>query len=852
MKKITLFIAICISTLSVVTQNLSISYQGGILQPNEEIFLQGSASYNEIVAELDVTNNSGNDLSVLVKKVENYLVMGSYNAFVWGGINYAPFVYISLHSHTIPAGGTTGDDGFLGYYGPNSNPGQSSISYVFFDEYNPNDSVSVIVLYNALDKIDNFPYVESFETGINDWSQTLDDDFDWTHWQELTPTSGTGPNGAYHGSYYLYTEATNNNPNKTAGLYVTCDFSGLSFPCISYCYNMYGVNMGSLRVQVSTDNGMTWTDEWNLTGEQGDAWISNTINLSTYGNNSNVMIRFWAFTGDGNMSDMAIDLVEIYDGLPPECTLPIYPQNQEVNVKVDTMLQWNNSSYATGYILYFGTDNPPTNIENGIDLGNTISFSPSFNLEYGSTYYWRIVPYNQFGNATGCNIWQFETISRLLNLSVFLEGSYNGIDMNTELNNAGLIPLAQPYNTAPWDYDGTESVPSIPNGDVVDWVLAELRETSGDPSSALPDSVVARKAVFLLNNGQIVDLDGISLPEFDITITDNVYVVLWHRNHLAIMSSIPLAESIGGTYQYDFTNQLERAYMNGQKEIGTGIYGMMAGDCDGSGIIDMEDKNNNWGIIAGEMGYDGADVNLDSEINNLDKDDFLYWNIGSESQVPTEVTFACGDLISDIDGNTYNTVQIGFQCWMSENLKTTTYQNGISIPNVTNSIDWQNLLTGAYVWYDNDISWKNEYGALYNWFTTIDSSGICPTGWHVPTHDEWTELTDLVGLPNGNKLKSCRQVNSPLGGNCDTTEHPRWDETTNGNYGTDDYGFSGLPGGFRFNGGFFNLGWSGFWWSSTHYHIDNSWVRTLYCNSGEVNYHGLPWDDGLSVRCIKD
>ncbi|MDZ7743914.1 MAG: FISUMP domain-containing protein [Bacteroidota bacterium] len=100
--------------------------------------------------------------------------------------------------------------------------------------------------------------------------------------------------------------------------------------------------------------------------------------------------------------------------------------------------------------------------------------------------------------------------------------------------------------------------------------------------------------------------------------------------------------------------------------------------------------------------------------------------------------------VTDIDGNVYNTVLIGNQCWMKENLKTTTYRNGTEIPNVTDANAWQILTTGAYVWYDNDISWKDSYGALYNWYTTIDPNGLCPAGWHVPTNDEWTDLTDYL------------------------------------------------------------------------------------------------------------
>lgn len=211
--------------------------------------------------------------------------------------------------------------------------------------------------------------------------------------------------------------------------------------------------------------------------------------------------------------------------------------------------------------------------------------------------------------------------------------------------------------------------------------------------------------------------------------------------------------------------------------------------------------------------------------------------------------------ITDIDGNTYKTVQIGSQCWMAENLKTTTYHNGVPIPKVTNNGDWSNLTTAAYAWYNNDIEWKDPYGALYNWFTTVDTSGLCPTGWHVPTNDEWTVLTESIGgtnEPHGNELKSCRQVNSPLGGECNTSEHPRWNEH-NMHYGSDDFGFSGLPGGYRYLDGIFhNIEGDGLWWSSTESSSTHAWDRDLDYDRGFVGKGGYPKLAGFSIRCVRD
>jgi uncharacterized protein (TIGR02145 family) len=211
--------------------------------------------------------------------------------------------------------------------------------------------------------------------------------------------------------------------------------------------------------------------------------------------------------------------------------------------------------------------------------------------------------------------------------------------------------------------------------------------------------------------------------------------------------------------------------------------------------------------------------------------------------------------VTDADGNVYNTVQIGSQCWMAENLKTTTYGNGISIPHVTNDSIWRNITTGAYAWYDNDIGWENLYGGLYNWYATINVNGLCPTGWHMPSNNEWIELTDFIGgadSPHGNELKSCRQLDSPLGDSCNTMEHPRWNQN-NDDWGTDYYGFSALPGGNRNSFGTFNgLATGGNWWTSTVYSSTNAWYRSLYYFNGFVEAGDKNKIKGFSVRCIRN
>ena len=221
-----------------------------------------------------------------------------------------------------------------------------------------------------------------------------------------------------------------------------------------------------------------------------------------------------------------------------------------------------------------------------------------------------------------------------LEIKAFLEGPYEGTTMNTALNSNNLLPLNQPFNTAPWNYSGTESVASIPNANIVDWVLIELRDAN-NPASSDAGSVIDRMAAFLLNNGSVVDLDGIGSLEFHQQLVQNMYVVLRHRNHLDIISSISPSET-GGIYSYDFSLNASQAYggSSAQKDLGSGVYGLLGGDGNADNVIDNADKTSIWQLISGKKGYDASDYNMDGQINNQDKNDVWFLNPGAECQLP--------------------------------------------------------------------------------------------------------------------------------------------------------------------------------------------------------------------------
>jgi uncharacterized protein (TIGR02145 family) len=216
--------------------------------------------------------------------------------------------------------------------------------------------------------------------------------------------------------------------------------------------------------------------------------------------------------------------------------------------------------------------------------------------------------------------------------------------------------------------------------------------------------------------------------------------------------------------------------------------------------------------------------------------DFQGWNGRKWVSLTSGIAFE-GEVM-DIDGNIYPTIKIGSQEWMAENLRTTRYRDGTSIPNVTDDIGWSNANYGAWCLNIIDSSFEHLYGNLYNWYAVNDGRGLCPTGWHVPTDTEWTILTNFFGglTVAGGPMKEVG------------TAH--WNSPNTG--ATNASGFTGLPGGLRdFIGSFITFGNTGHWWSSTESGA-SGWYRVLYYNGGTVGSDNEDKRLGLSVRCLRD
>ncbi|MBN1338154.1 MAG: FG-GAP repeat protein [Bacteroidales bacterium] len=221
-----------------------------------------------------------------------------------------------------------------------------------------------------------------------------------------------------------------------------------------------------------------------------------------------------------------------------------------------------------------------------------------------------------------------------VDVKVYLEGPYNGTIMMPVLNFLGFLPLSHPYNTPPWNYNGTESVASIPSYNIVDWILLEIRESTGSAVTATTDSILFRRAGFLTSQGQIRDIDGTGLISSGQEAAGNLYAVVHHRNHLAVMSAFPM-NGYNGIYTYDFSSGVTQALGNSSahKNLGGGVYGMFGGDGDGDGQTQNPDKIEVWNIQSGLEGYLGGDFDMDGQVKNQDKIEVWQMNVGRGSQI---------------------------------------------------------------------------------------------------------------------------------------------------------------------------------------------------------------------------
>ncbi len=402
-------------------------------------------------------------------------------------------------------------------------------------------------------------------------------------------SSGDGINTTSHqGMYPVCANASGNPPTA----YGNINSTGLPFP--------------------GSGNRTSFTDD---TTPNALSWAGNPTNKPITGIDENTSTKAVSFSFMGGTSNTA-----------PVANAGV---DQLLNEGELVTLNASSSSDPEDNTITFQWTAPP-----GITLSSSTVVSPEFTapeVNEDTDYTFSLTVNDGFLDSPPDEV--VVKVRNLLkaNVLVDLEGSYNqsaGL-MNTSLSS--VLPLTPPFQSAPWNYPGTESVASVPEN-VVDWVLVQLRQATA-PELATSSTILAQRAAFLKSDGSIVDLDGVSTLNFGnytVGSGSNVYVALYQRNHLSVLSASGMILQ-NGIYSYDFTTSIDQAYGGaaGYKQIAPGIFGMVSGDVDGDGSISVLDFTD-WATDFGQTGiYLPSDIDEDSHVTVLD---FTRWatNFGVE------------------------------------------------------------------------------------------------------------------------------------------------------------------------------------------------------------------------------
>ncbi|MCB0806317.1 MAG: hypothetical protein KDC05_11000, partial [Bacteroidales bacterium] len=286
-----------------------------------------------------------------------------------------------------------------------------------------------------------------------------------------------------------------------------------------------------------------------------------------------------------------------------------------------------------------------------------------------------------------------------------------------------------------------------------------------------------------------------------------------------------------------------------------GFFGMIGGNANGDGIINENDGSEYWYQEVGQNGYLQSDANLDTQVDNRDKNDVWFPNRGKSEFLPQTGFNNCGDvLIDDRDGKAYNTIQIGDQCWMAQNLNV-----GNIIPVDTDQTD--NPEIEKYCYDDSEAN-CDTFGGLYQWNemmaynSTPGSTGICPDGWHVPTTGEWNTLLGTVDTQydaTSGEWQGEGWQGYDAGAHLKEAGLNHWDEPNLN--ATNSSGFTDLPSGGRIlNATYYAIGLESSIWTSnkTTPGSNDAWRRGCKFNTMEVSLYYANLNYGFSVRCVKD
>ncbi|MCB2218997.1 MAG: hypothetical protein KQI35_01290 [Bacteroidetes bacterium] len=324
-------------------------------------------------------------------------------------------------------------------------------------------------------------------------------------------------------------------------------------------------------------------------------------------------------------------------GVTSAVTLPEKPLAIDASQVIDEgfTANWSfsNPVFVEGFLFDLSTDPSFGDFVPGYENRPVGPFLQEFviGLDPGTTYYYRVR--TRYANDTTDYSNTISVATTLfapeveVSIKVLLEGPFDNGQLSTWLNSGGYLPMDQPFDVIPWNYNGPEMVAGIPTGDITDWILVDLLTRDTEDTTVF--HILGCKAAFLRNDGQIVNLSGNGNLFYKTVVSGDYYVCVHHRNHLPVISFEPLTDQ-GGVYTYDFSavQTKTQEQFNGLKELVSGLWGMMAADGNGDAEINTKDINDCWYPALNNNGYFQGDFNMDGQVNTSDKANLWNLNVG--------------------------------------------------------------------------------------------------------------------------------------------------------------------------------------------------------------------------------
>ncbi|MCX6272863.1 MAG: hypothetical protein NTU44_16950 [Bacteroidetes bacterium] len=558
-------------------------------------------------------------------------------------------------------------------------------------------------------------------------------------------------------------------------------------------------------------------------------------------------------------------------GAVPACA--ISPAPADGITTMPALLSWSDGGGGTlGYKVYLGTVNPPTTlVQNNSSLSYLLS-----GLTSNTHYYWKIVPYNGAGEVTGCPIWSFITPIPLFSISGQVEYS-NTISTPMDYTIVQLRQDTSLLSETQTNSNGSFQFINLPEGDY--HLTTQCNKPWGGVNSI--DALLILKYFVGLTV-----LEGLSLQVADVNNTINV------NSSDALLACSRFAGLVSSFAAGDWKFTQPVVTLAGSNATNLTIKGLAVGDVNGSykppacpevtfsnagpdqlSLFDTVailaanvpglGEAGTWSIVEGSGGsFSDIHYPVSTFWGTEGNSYTLKWTMSNYCNNNSDMVIihfgGPGNLCPGIpsftySGQVYHTVLIGTQCWMRENMNI-----GMMVNSVYTTSDHSECSNNGIIekyCYNNDPDYCSIFGGLYDWnemmlyTTSPGTQGICPIGWHIPTDEEWCELTTYIDPTINCNIWGWNGTD--CGGKMKETGFIHWTGPNTGT--TNESGFTGFGAGYRYNNGDFDYANTfTVFWSSSDYSLSEGVSRYLYCNYANLNRNYHSKVHGFSVRCVKN